>query len=232
MRSLSWSSLLLLLCFLWSATCHVSVNGKVYAILGSNATIKCTDVTLAWIREITWQREVGGKTESFITYTTETGPRSLTWLASRVKFLADGSIEIPNVTLDDEGTYKQVITMLPSMVLECKIYLQVQVFPIIHVVPELDPVMVGCLEETVGICIARAAKPPAAIDWRTGDLAYSVEESETRHENGTVTTQSVLKMIPEWKINGINVTCIVLQEDAMSDIQTERTVTIRNIHCK
>ncbi|XP_073526956.1 nectin 1a-like [Phyllobates terribilis] len=118
-----------------------------------------------------------------------------------------------------------LILLLVSLLLQVG---KCQMIPDIDVIPPSEPIVVGCLEQTVAICIVTAAEP-AAISWRTGDLPYSAEESSVRHENGTVTTRSELRMIPESRLNGIRVTCI-LQQNETSDIQTERTLTIQNIH--
>ncbi|XP_077149888.1 nectin 1a-like [Ranitomeya variabilis] len=120
---------------------------------------------------------------------------------------------------------------LRLLLLHMSLLLQVgnsQLIADIDVFPPPEPIVVGCLEQTVAICVVTAAEP-AAINWRTGDLPYSAEERKIRHENGIVTTRSELRMIPKSGLNGIEVTCI-LQQDKRSDIQTERTLTIQNIH--
>ncbi|XP_075707361.1 nectin-1-like [Rhinoderma darwinii] len=239
-RSLSWRSqtvvrqLLcygaLLLCLLQPAGSQAPVNGKMYVPLGSGVIIKCRAENLLEVKEMTWQRTQRDQTKNFLTYTPGTGPTFLTLFGRRTKFLRDGSIAIHDVTLSDEGVYKQVITTFSSMAKEYKIYLEVQVFPDIHVFSAPDPVVGGCLEKTVATCIAGAAKPPAAISWRTGDLPFVVEENVTRHKNGTVTIKSGLKMTPERKINGHKITCVILQDYGLSDVLTKRTITLQNIH--
>ncbi|XP_073433241.1 nectin-3-like protein [Dendrobates tinctorius] len=97
----------------------------------------------------------------------------------------------------------------------------------IDVIPPPEPIVVGCLEQTVAICIVTADEP-AAINWRTGGLPYSTQERVIRHENGIVTTRSELRMIPKSRLNGIEVTCI-LQQHERCDIQNARTLTIQNI---
>ncbi|XP_044143395.1 nectin-3-like protein [Bufo gargarizans] len=102
-----------------------------------------------------------------------------------------------------------------------------QGFPDIWVFPSQGPVVVGCLEQTVATCIVAAAKQNVTIAWRTDDLPHSVEETETRHDNGTATTRSELKMIPKWKMYRMNVKCIVVLDGMFKD---ERTFTMQNIH--
>ncbi|KAM4046412.1 nectin-3-like protein isoform 2-T2 [Anomaloglossus baeobatrachus] len=96
-----------------------------------------------------------------------------------------------------------------------------QVIEDVHVIPPPEPILVGRLEQTVAICIVRADEP-AAIKWRTRDLPYKVEEKNIRHESGIFITWSELKMIPERRLHGMEVTCAVQQH--------EGTLTVQNIH--
>ncbi|MEE6467649.1 hypothetical protein FKM82_008004 [Ascaphus truei] len=210
----------------------VSVNAEVHADLGSHTTLSCRVQTTENVTQVAWQRVMTPHNENFLTYSRGEDPNYLTPFARRVIFLGggdyDGSIMIQNVTLSDEGGYLCIFTTFPSGLKEREIRLIVHVHPAIAVVPAADPVVSGLLHGTMGVCIAGAAKPAANITWIVKGFSYNSEETTTPHDNGTVTTQSQLTMVPFRSLNGHEVACSVSQPYLA--FKENRTFTIRNIH--
>ncbi|XP_068126905.1 nectin-1-like isoform X2 [Hyperolius riggenbachi] len=226
--------LLLLLRFFHPARSQVRVNPQMYGNLGLDVTLNC-DANLQNIRQVTWQRIENGQQVNFLVNNTEQGLKKLTDFAvERVDFLGlnptEGSIRIRNLQLADETVYICVFTSFPIGPTQEKITLTVIVPADPHVDPSPVPVLLKMPYETVAICVADACKPAVSISWRTEGLRYNTSEVVVQHDNKTVTTQSQLRMVPGPAINRHNVTCIVSQNTGTSAVQTERRMTIQNIH--
>ncbi|XP_072254466.1 nectin-1-like isoform X2 [Pyxicephalus adspersus] len=225
---------LLVLGILQSLGGQVLVNEKVRAWIGSSVVLNCNIKILEGVvTQVTWKRNEKGQNVDFLTYSGGKVQKLTKFAESRVEFLGnqptEGSIMIRDVTLADESVYTCIFTTFPSGAYSNMSSLIVQAEPDIHVEPLPNPVVAKLPFQTVGTCVAGAAKPAANISWWTDGLDYLSSEQEIKHDNGTVTIQSHLQMIPEPQINNLNVTCIISQNNGTSYTRIERSLTIRNI---
>ncbi|KAM4701829.1 nectin-1-like [Discoglossus pictus] len=215
------------LCMQHGGADTVTVNGKVYAELGSNATLFCKINTNEHLTQVTWQRKMSPHNENFLTYSIGE-PTYLTAFGRRVIFMGNGgkgNIQILNVTLADEGTYLCIFTTFPGGEKQKEIELIVQVPATVKVVPSTVPVLPDTCQKILGECIAQAAKPAAKIVWITDGFSFISVENETIHDNGTITTWNRLIIEKFEKINSLNVTCVVSQPHVVQN----RSFTIQNI---
>ncbi|XP_069800686.1 nectin-3-like protein isoform X2 [Dendropsophus ebraccatus] len=203
------------------------VPNVVYARLGSPETLECHTDTKEEIKQITWEMQaMGGASVTFLTYRTDTGPIYQDTYGQRVRYKGvgnkDGSIEIYNVTLADEGVYKCVFTTFPSGNTEKTIQLQVLVLPSVR--QELiQDVRTPCRNMVVE-CLASLAKPPAEIQWITHGINYTSIEDNITHSNGTVSTRSQLYMMTTPEIYRREIFCLAYQPKI--PFQHQRNITI------
>uniref|UniRef100_A0A3Q3EFJ9 Immunoglobulin V-set domain-containing protein n=1 Tax=Labrus bergylta TaxID=56723 RepID=A0A3Q3EFJ9_9LABR len=83
---------------------------------------------LRTLTQISWQRLTRGKprTDNFYTISSHYGPRSVNGHDDRFRFIGsftdkEGTLQLSNVTLMDEGTYTCVFTLFPSGIHETAI---------------------------------------------------------------------------------------------------------------
>ncbi|KAM8976958.1 nectin-1-like [Pelodytes ibericus] len=209
-----------------SVTMHV--NEHVYAMLGMDAELHCWVETEEHLTQVTWERRVGSQIETILTHKNE---KTLFAKKETITFVGNwgvsGNILIRNVTLVDEGTYICSFTTFPSATREKEILLVVQVYPEVFAGTPVDPVTSGNVFEKLALCIARGAKPPVNITWLTGGLVYESEDTTELHENRTVTTTSLLRMVPHRELYGRNVTCKGTQMNI--EVEHLSTFTLQNI---
>ncbi|XP_040195007.1 nectin-1-like isoform X1 [Rana temporaria] len=224
-----------ILCSVWG---RVIVEKNVRGWVGSDVILKCTvklseeAVTEEKVTQVTWRRRENGQDVDFLTFGEENKLRKLTSFAtSKVDFLGnehtDGSIRIRDVSLDDESVYTCIFTIYPLGTFQNTTTITVQAKPDVRVEPPPDPAVAKLPYQTVAICVAGAAKPAANITWWTDGLDYNSSESEFQNSNGTVTTESRLRMVPGAGIKDRSVTCIISQGLALP--QTEKKLNIQNV---
>ncbi|XP_056415780.1 nectin-1-like [Hyla sarda] len=205
---------------------QVRVPDLVYAWLDAEVTLECRTNTQEETKQITWERQTGADSVTFLTYRTDTGPIYQTSYGRRVRFKGDGnkngSIGIFNVTLEDEGVYKCVFTTFPSGNTEKTIQLQVLVLPTVRQVL-IEDVRTPCLN-MVAECWASSAKPPAEIQWITHGINYTSKEENITHPNGTTSTRSRLYMVSTPQYYGHKILCLVYQPKI--PFQHQENVTI------
>lgn len=211
--------------------CQVRVDEEVYAWLASNVTLECRADTQEEIKQITWEVQVNETFKTFLTYRKDTGPIFPMPYGRRVRFKGDGykigSIEILNVTLDDDGAFKCVFTTFPSGTIEGKIQLQVLVLPTVRQDLMTD-VKTPCFN-MVAECLASSAKPAAEIQWITHGINHTSKEDTTVHSNGTSSTRSQLYMMTTPELYGREVLCLVYQPmipfERRQNISVDETLT-------
>nr|DBA34562.1 TPA: hypothetical protein GDO54_002112 [Pyxicephalus adspersus] len=167
---------LLVLGILQSLGGQVLVNEKVRAWIGSSVVLNCNIKILEGVvTQVTWKRNEKGQNVDFLTYSGGKVQKLTKFAESRVEFLGnqptEGSIMIRDVTLADESVYTCIFTTFPSGAYSNMSSLIVQAEPDIHVEPLPNPVVAKLPFQTVGTCVAGAAKPAANISWWT-DVSY------------------------------------------------------------
>ncbi|KAM8976955.1 nectin-1-like [Pelodytes ibericus] len=209
----------------------VYVNGHVYAMLGSDAELRCRVETQERLMQVLWERREDLKIEAFLLYkrSDQQAAHLTPFAKNRVVFLPNGdhmgNIRIRNVTLADEGTYTCSFTTFPSGTQEREIQLEILVEPTITVY--LPPVVSQTDPKNVAECTAAAAKPAAQIHWIINGSARASNDTTILHSNGTVTTKSQLWMEPSLRLLGTQATCFISQSNGK--FQQERNITLDNI---
>ncbi|XP_071332257.1 nectin-1-like, partial [Trachinotus anak] len=176
---------------------------------------KLTDTTEA-LTQISWQRTTRGKpqNDNFFTILPTDGPKFDNGNSDRFEFIGslngkNGSLQLSDVTLVDEGVYTCIFTLFPTGNYKTEIPLNVLVPPVTYVKDNV-PVL-GDEEVSLATCTAAGSRPPAGVRWLTGTLAEKVRATtnSTRHANGTTTTVSSLLGVPTRDINQRSVQCVI-----------------------
>ncbi|XP_033473445.1 nectin-4 isoform X5 [Epinephelus lanceolatus] len=203
------------------------IGGNITVVQGETAILPCKLVDTAEpLTQISWQKMTRGKpqNDNFYTILAKNGPQFVNGHDDRFAFVGnfsenDGSLELSNTTLMDEGTYTCIFTLFPSGNHKTEIPLNLLVPPVISL--KDDPVTLGDEEVSLVTCTAAGARPPAEVVWITGTLEETVRitTNYSSHANGTTTTVSSLFGIPTKKINSHSVQCVVTSA-ARSDKET------------
>ena len=175
---------------------------------GGTVVLPCKLIdTTETLSQISWQRTTRGKprNENFFTILPTDGPKFVNGHDERFEFIGsfddnNGSLQLSDVTLMEEGIYTCIFTLYPSgnhetgiplnllgmMDCLCKYCLCLfinRLFIFINslctvtvVVPpvsslEANPPLLGDKEVLLVTCTAAGSKPPAEVRWLTGDLA-------------------------------------------------------------
>ncbi|XP_051258607.1 nectin-1 [Dicentrarchus labrax] len=192
-------------------------GGNMAVIQGGNVVLPCklTDTTED-LNQISWQRKTKAKplNENFFTIVQQGGPKFVNGHDLRFKFVGsmsdlNGSLQLSNVTLFDEGIYTCIFTLFPSGNHITEIPLNILVPPVSSL-KDNHPAL-GKEEVSLGTCTAAASKPPAQVKWVIGPLEGKVNAitSSTKHDNDTTTTVSSLLGVPTREINQRLVHCVI-----------------------
>ncbi|KAG7999550.1 Poliovirus receptor, partial [Nibea albiflora] len=165
--------------------------------------------------QILWRRVTRGKPliDDFFTILDTNEAKYLNGHDLRFQFIGDinkdnGSLQLSNAKLEDEGTYICVVTVFPSGNYQADITLNLLVPPVSSL--KGNPLLLGNEEVLLVTCTAAASKPPAEVKWLTGTLAGLKETTNTTtHGNGTTTTVSSLFGVPNMQIYQQEVKCVI-----------------------
>lgn len=100
---------------------------------GGTAVLACSALdTTDTLSQIAWQKQTRGQPQNsdFVTITPEDGLKVINGGGDRVKFIGNtddknGSLELSNITLMDEGIYTCIFSLFPSGILQKEIALHV-----------------------------------------------------------------------------------------------------------
>ncbi|XP_048848743.1 hemicentin-1-like isoform X2 [Brienomyrus brachyistius] len=211
------SALSLLSFYTWKTSIRV-VNGPVSVTEGGSANLSCrlteTDEDL---QQVTWRkrtREIP-QNHNFLVILPPRDVRHINGLVNRVRFIGNlsmktGSIQISNVSLQDEGVYTCIFTVFPSGPHQIETQLTVHVRPVVTVTPAA-PLVVGGEIGVLATCIAANGRPAAGVSWRTDQLdgPTEIQNNMTQNPNGTTTVRRSLLVTPTRSMNGQEVQCVV-----------------------
>uniref|UniRef100_A0A668T2I5 Ig-like domain-containing protein n=1 Tax=Oreochromis aureus TaxID=47969 RepID=A0A668T2I5_OREAU len=164
---------------------HQSViGGSVTVVQEGTASLPCHVIdTNDDLTQITWQRRTREKphNDNFLTILPREGPQFVNGGDARFKYIGNfnnknGTLQLSNVTLKDEGSYTCIFTLFPSGNQKTEIPLNL-------------------LEEVLfATCTAAGSRPPAEVRWLTGVLRDKMRTTtnSTQYDNGTTTTVTIL----------------------------------------
>lgn len=193
------------------------IGGKVTVVQGDTAVLPCLlmDSTES-LTQITWQRRTRSvkQNTNFYTILFENGPQFFNGLDKRFSFVGNfsvknGSLQLSNVTLSDEGTYTCIYTLFPSGNYKTEIPLTVLVPPKANMEDKF--LFLGNDEVDLGTCVAASSQPPAKVDWLLGNLSdmLKITLNSSKNADGTTTTVSTLSGAPTRHLYNRLVQCVI-----------------------
>ncbi|XP_039455924.1 nectin-4-like isoform X1 [Oreochromis aureus] len=193
------------------------IGGSVTVIQGGTAILPCHVIdTNDDLTQISWQRKTREKphNDNFLTILPREGPLFVNVGDDRFKYIGNfneknGTLQLANVALKDEGRYTCIFTLFPSGNQKTEIPLNLLVPPFTNVKDNLPTL--GKEEVLFATCTAAGSKPPAEVRWLTGALGDKVRTTtnSTHYDNDTTTTVSSLFGVPTREINGHQVQCVI-----------------------
>ncbi|XP_039861499.1 nectin-2-like isoform X4 [Simochromis diagramma] len=193
------------------------IDGSVTVEQGGTAILPCHVIyTNDDLTQITWQRKTREKprNDNFLTILPREGVQFVNGRDDRFKYIGNfnnknGTLQLSNVTLKDEGSYTCIFTLFPSGNQKTEIPLNLLVPPFTNIKDNLPTL--GTEEVLFATCTAAGSKPPAEVRWLTGALGDKVRTTtnSTQYDNGTTTTVSSLFGVPTREINGHQVQCVI-----------------------
>uniref|UniRef100_A0A669CNT0 Ig-like domain-containing protein n=1 Tax=Oreochromis niloticus TaxID=8128 RepID=A0A669CNT0_ORENI len=203
------------------------IGGSVTVEQGSTAILSCYVIdTNDDLTQITWQRKTREKphNDNFLTILPREGAQFVNGDDDRFKYIGNfnnknGTLQLSNVALKDEGRYTCIFTLFPSGNQKTEIPLNLLVPPFTNIKDKLPTLGTG--EVLFATCTAAGSKPPAEVRWLTGALGENVRTTtnSTQHNNGTTTTVSSLFGVPMREIDGHQVQCVI-SGDSLSKEET------------
>ncbi|CAJ1079561.1 nectin-4-like isoform X1 [Xyrichtys novacula] len=201
------------------------IGGNATAVQYGTAVLPCklTD-TSETLLQILWQRLTRGKPQKddFLTISRTGETKFLNGKDYRFKFIGDfndknGTLQLSNITVMDEGRYICIFTLFPSGNHETSVPLNVLVPPITSL--KENHLTLGNEEVVFATCTAAKSKPPAEVTWLTGTLAEKVKiiTNSIVEDTGTTTTESMLLGVPTREISGHTVECVI-----SNDVRSEK----------
>uniref|UniRef100_A0A3B4G1L9 Ig-like domain-containing protein n=1 Tax=Pundamilia nyererei TaxID=303518 RepID=A0A3B4G1L9_9CICH len=193
-------------CFILFIALQV-IGGSVTVVQGGTAMLPChaTD-TNDDLTQITWQRKMREKphNDNFITIQPRNGLEFVNGRDDRFKYVGNfnnrnGTLQLSNAALKDEGSYTCIFTLFPSGNQKTEIPLN------------LEGVTFTILLVLFATCTAAGSKPPAEVRWLTDALGDKVRTTtnSTQCDNGTTTTVSSLFGVPTREINSHQVQSVI-----------------------
>ncbi|CAI5655871.1 unnamed protein product [Oreochromis niloticus] len=212
------------------------IGGSVTVVQGDTAVLPCklrlTDTTED-LTQITWQKRTREKpsNDNFITVGPSQEPRFVSGRDDRFKYIGNfndknGTLQLSNVALKDEGSYTCIFTLFPGGTKKTEIPLKVTVPPFTNVKDNLPTL--GTEEVLFATCTAAGSRPPAEVRWLTGDLEKKVRTTTNsiQYDNGTTTTVSSLFGVPTSEINGHQVQCVISGDFLTKEISLPFTIQV------
>ncbi|XP_030613174.1 nectin-2-like isoform X2 [Archocentrus centrarchus] len=210
------------------------IGGNATVVQGGTAILPCHVIdTNDDLTQITWQRRTRGKPDydNFLTIVPKDGPLFVNGGDDRFKYIGNvngknGTLQLSNVALKDEGSYRCIFTLFPSGNQKTEIPLNVFVPPSTSVEDNLPTL--GTEEVLFATCTAAGSRPPAEVRWLTGTLAEKVRTAtnSTQYDNGTATTVSSLFGVPTREINGHPVQCVISGDSLSTEVTLPFTIQV------
>ncbi|KAM9299128.1 nectin-1 [Gastrophryne carolinensis] len=202
----------------------VNVNATVSGYVGTDVILHCSFINLqpnVKITQVTWQKSMNGSKQNVAIFNPSMGESVLPPYKDRVMFqrpsIYDGTIQIKQLQLRDEGTYICEFATFPTGNRESQLNLTVLARPFIemNVAPQhLVAKPMSSEKVVVATCMSASGKPPSTIFWET-KLKGEAEYEEIKNDNGTVTVKSYYKLVPTREAHKQLLTCVI-------NYQTER----------
>uniref|UniRef100_A0A8D0HL86 Nectin cell adhesion molecule 3 n=1 Tax=Sphenodon punctatus TaxID=8508 RepID=A0A8D0HL86_SPHPU len=194
---------------------RVKVRDAVTGYVGEEVTLPCKFATTSTdikVSQVTWVKEMGARKQSVAVYHPDHGPSYPTEQSSgRIHFLtpslADATLIIGPLRMDDEGTYTCEFATYPLGNEDGVTRLIMLAKP--TNTAEAREVMAGGPVTPVAVCTSAHGKPPASITWQTPGLSGNANASEVTNPDGTITVISQYNMAPVAEANEKRITCIV-----------------------
>lgn len=210
------------------------IGGKVTVLQGDTAVLPCRLIeSTESLTQISFQRRTRliKVNTNFCTISTNNGLHCFNGQDNeRFSFvgnisLKNGSLQLSNVTLSDEGTYTCIFTLFPSGNYKTEIPLNVLVPPKASMKENL--LFEGNEEVVLGSCAAARSWPPANVEWNLGNLSDILQKkNSTENADFTTTTINTLSGAPKRSLHNRLVQCVITSPASPGGIMLPLTIQI------